>query len=59
MLRFRKLSDEGAGVLQGDKVATARKRDRIVEWSFPTARTFAANISHVDLAQPGELRSGS
>jgi len=49
VLRFRKFRDEGAGVLQGDELAPARKQYRIVERSFPTARTFAANISHVDL----------
>jgi len=37
VLRLWKLSDAGAGVLQGDELPPARRQYRIVERSFPTA----------------------
>jgi hypothetical protein len=33
----RQLRDVIAGVLESDELATARQRDRIIEWSLPTA----------------------
>ena len=36
VLRFRKLGDISAGVLQGDKLATARQRDWIVKLTLPS-----------------------
>jgi hypothetical protein len=37
VLGLRALRDVGASLVQRDELATARQRDRIIEWSFPAA----------------------
>jgi hypothetical protein len=47
VLRLRKLGDVVAGVLQGDEVATARERYRIVKATLPLAISHSRAVAIV------------